>query len=291
MTAALATGPGRVARRGPAAAAVCACLVAAAAASAREPDHGVRPYAAAERGVALDAPVERVETIRLQSGMPELTTAEPGSEIADEPQSTVRSAAWFEGTDGHADDPATDVRDLLRVVQISGDAEGAAAPSRGTALDSVSTAPAGGAGRAAPESPGRLAWPESSGRIDPEQTLRDWAEGAGLLLGFAVVSLWLVRQWVSRRAQPGGPTTHLRTIESLSLPQRCRIHLVEVQGRQVLVASDAAGVKSVTVLPDRFASVLDPDEAEAALQLARTTAAAEPEHRRDWGQLHEARPT
>ena len=73
--------------------------------------------------------------------------------------------------------------------------------------------------------------------------------------------------------------SHLRTIESLALPQRCRIHLVEVDGRQVLVAADAAGIKSVTVMPDRFGQLLDVTDEEAETAVAATTnrrPAAEP---------------
>jgi flagellar biogenesis protein FliO len=56
----------------------------------------------------------------------------------------------------------------------------------------------------------------------------------------------------------------MRTIESLSLPHRCRVHLVEIEGRQLVVATDAGGVKSMTVLPDRFAALMDHSDGEAA---------------------------
>lgn len=114
-------------------------------------------------------------------------------------------------------------------------------------------------------------WPEAA-EIDPGATLQGWAEGAGLLVAISVVLLWLVRQWVWKRTLPGGAAVHLRNIESLSLPQRCRVHLVEVSGRHVLVACDAGGLKSVTVLPERFDTLL-PGDVEPASEAARTAAA------------------
>lgn len=134
----------------------------------------------------------------------------------------------------------------------------------GGALPPVHTAPDVATAAAPEHSAGladdplsRLRLPPSASQFDPAQTLKDWAEGVGLLIAFGIVSLWLVRQWVSRQDGGSGPAAHLRTIESLSLPQRCRIHLVDVDGRQVLVAVDASGIKSVTPLPDRFASLLE----------------------------------
>jgi flagellar biogenesis protein FliO len=136
----------------------------------------------------------------------------------------------------------------------------------------------------------RFAFPESSTEFDPGQTLRDWAEGAGLILAFVVVALWLLRQWITRRDLPGGAMSHLRTIESLALPQRCRIHLVEVDGRQVLVAADAAGIKSVTVMPDRFGQLLDVTDEEAESAVTATGSPPEPTRTVAWHGLQESRP-
>jgi flagellar biogenesis protein FliO len=137
----------------------------------------------------------------------------------------------------------------------------------------------------------RLAWPATTERIDPAQTLRDWAEGAGLVVAFGIVSLWIVRQYLAKRTQTGGPTKHMQLIESLWLPQRCRVHLVEAGGRQVLVTTDAAGVKCVTVLPDRFAALLDDDAGDAAPETVPLAGAVEPEQSRVWNALRESRLT
>lgn len=290
-TASIAASPGRVPRRGPVVAALCAALIVSAAASAGEADRVSRPYVAAEQGIGLDVPRERPATLDAFFGKHEISTVD----VAENPSSSVRSAAWLESIDSRSDATANDASELQRVALIAAESEDAATSGReptATPDESSGTAGTSAARTGVVDEPlARLAWPEATGRIDPEQTLRDWAEGAGLLLGFGIVSLWLVRQWVSKRAQPGGPTTHLRTIETLSLPQRCRIHLVEVQGRQVLVAMDGAGVKSVTVLPDRFASLLDPDASDAALNLAHAAAGAQPERDGDWSRLREMRTT
>lgn len=157
----------------------------------------------------------------------------------------------FSTTHGNVIDAAGDDRSIGRMVPVSAEnVEEAAIPIDGARS-------AGFAAGVADDPLSRLKLPESASQFDPAQTLKDWAEGAGLLIAFVIVSLWLVRQWVARQAGASGPTAHLRTIESLSLPQRCRIHLVDVDGRQVLVAVDASGIKSVTPLPDRFASLLE----------------------------------
>jgi flagellar biogenesis protein FliO len=136
----------------------------------------------------------------------------------------------------------------------------------------------------------RLSLSQSQSQFDPGQTLQDWAEGAGLIVAFGVVGLWLLRQWVSRRDLPGGAAAHLRTIESLALPQRCRIHLVEVDGRQVLVAADAAGIKSVTVLPDRFNSLLDGTDEHTDQTGVSLGELPESQRSATWHGLPESRP-
>jgi flagellar biogenesis protein FliO len=104
----------------------------------------------------------------------------------------------------------------------------------------------------------RIQWPESDTGVDAGATLRGLAEGAGLVLAIAVVGLWALRQWLVKRSLVEGAGRHVRRVDSLSLPQRCHVHLLDVQGRRVLVAIDSGGVKGVTVLPDSFDSLIEP---------------------------------
>ena len=106
----------------------------------------------------------------------------------------------------------------------------------------------------------RIQWPEADTGVDAGATLRGVAEGAGLVLAIAVVALWALRQWLVKRSLVEGAGRHLRRVDSLSLPQRCQVHLLDVQGRRVLVAIDSGGVKGVTVLPDSFDSLIEPPD-------------------------------
>lgn len=120
----------------------------------------------------------------------------------------------------------------------------------------------------------RLEWPEPDGSVDAGATLRGLAEGAGLVLALCVVGLWGLRHWLVKRSRPAGSGHNLRRIESLALPQRCQVHLLDVQGKRVLVAMDAAGLKGVTVLPDSFDSLVElQGDGDAVDPPARQTAA------------------
>lgn len=120
----------------------------------------------------------------------------------------------------------------------------------------------------------RLEWPEPDGSVDAGATLRGLAEGAGLVLALCVVGLWGLRHWLVKRNQPAGSGQNLRRIDSLALPQRCQVHLLDVQGQRVLVAMDAGGLKGVTVLPDSFESLVElQEQREAVAAPARPVAA------------------
>lgn len=86
--------------------------------------------------------------------------------------------------------------------------------------------------------------------------------GTLAVLGLCAGTLWFCRRWM----QPGGaPRPHnaqLRLVETLSLGQRCLVHLVQVANRPVLIGVDGSGVKTLVPLPENFAQALL--EAEAA---------------------------
>lgn len=267
---------GGIGRRRWACIAVGAMLIASTFAMANETDRAIRPQVVS--GPAPDARHTHTQNGPALRPLNEKTPARP-----------VRSAEWIETTDGTADSR------LRRVVPVAGDGvvNADAAPThrkQGIDAHEDGITPAKFNVPAA-EPLSRFTLPESSSEFDPGQTLRDWAEGAGLILAIGVVALWLLRQWLTRRDLPGGAMSHLRTIESLSLPQRCRVHLVEVDGRQVLVAADAAGIKSVTVLPDRFANLLDVTDEHAGSGVAPPADEPEPARGIAWHGLQESRPT
>jgi len=239
--------------------AVGAALFASAVGSAREPG----------QGLTLAAPESPADRPRNDAVVPPFGD--------DAPAFPVRSAGWLETVDGTTDSDAAAGDHRQRVTPIGGErTTNVSAPAK---LNVPAAEPLS-----------RLAWPDSSRQFDPGQTLKEWGEGAGLIVAFGVVALWLLRQWVSRRDLPGGSMSHLRTIESLSLPQRCRIHLVEVDGRHVLVAADAAGVKSVTVLPDRFAALLAGAEGHPEPGIAQLAELPESDSSPAWHGLHESKP-
>lgn len=99
---------------------------------------------------------------------------------------------------------------------------------------------------------GRLEWPPAASDVGAGDILSQLAQGTGLVLALCVSGLWVLRQWLSKRSLPAGVSAELRRVESLALPNRCQIHLVEVQGRRVLVGTDPAGLKGVTVLSAPF---------------------------------------
>lgn len=278
------------ARRGPRspgilqclAGACCACVLLVTAASGREPNRSGAVSVIGERNHGTPAPVGR---------LPELTstpTEDPESDgTFPSAQSPLPGVRFADLQDADGPDASGSI------TQVAADADSAAvgeSATLGVESPPATVSPASGAARSTrPRDPlSRLAWSDSPSPIDPGQTLRDWAEGAGLLVGFGIVALWLVRQWVARKEFPGGTATQVRSVETLNLPQRCRIHLIEVQGRHVLVAMDPAGVKSVTVLPDRFPAILAAETDDADGNTA-------PPHEADrgsaWNTLRESRIT
>lgn len=232
----------------------CCCavglLISGATAAAQDPVLRGGPRLSADRGPRLTSASSDVSLRRVPHRSSHRDAAPAG----------VQRADWNETV---YDRRPSDASSASAVIQVAGEAESTEAePAPGATGETTTATPELFPGSNTEERLSRLDWPNQTPQVDPAETLKDWAENAGLLLGFAMVSLWLVRQWLGKRTFEGGPTTHLRTVESLTLPQRCRVHLVDVQGRQVLVATDQAGVKSVTVLPDRFEELVERSEQE-----------------------------
>lgn len=264
-------------------AACCACVLLVSAAAGREPNHSGAVSVIGDRNHGASPPVNRTSVVLPPKPV---SVAPAGTESASDSPGAP-SGVHF--ADLQEDAPGN----LPRVVQIAADDEHAAIINSAAAVAASPPTDVPAAADSAQsttrhEPLSRLAWPDSASSIDPAQTLRDWAEGAGLLVGFGLVALWLVRQWLARKEFPGGTTTQVRSVETLNLPQRCRIHLIEVQGRQVLVAVDPAGVKSVTVLPDRFPAMLAAESDEVDSGMAQPP---EADRRSAWNTLHESQIT
>jgi len=72
------------------------------------------------------------------------------------------------------------------------------------------------------------------------------------VLALCVGSLWVARRWLGPGSPHAATAKHLRLTETLSLGNRCALHLVQVGNRQVLIAADPSGLKSVVPLNESF---------------------------------------
>lgn len=80
--------------------------------------------------------------------------------------------------------------------------------------------------------------------------------GTVLVLGLCVVTLRLGKKWLTGMQPPPGPDSKMRLVESLSLGNRCVMHLVHVGNRLVLVGTDASGLKTLAPLAQGFDETL-----------------------------------
>ena len=88
--------------------------------------------------------------------------------------------------------------------------------------------------------------------------------GTIVVLGLCVVTLWVIRRWVNPQPQAGVGPRALELKETLSLGNRCSLHLVQLGKREVLVGVDAAGIKVIVPLPHAFDDVLAQTEMPGA---------------------------
>jgi flagellar biogenesis protein FliO len=265
--------------------AVGAVLLSTAGAMAREPGPVRGPSTSAERSRARSA-------IRSDnSAALSIAGADSGRNGGDEHLFRVRSADWLESIDGTAGADASFADDAQTVILLSGESTVLQGSSQRRNTNPAEQVAPTGFHATGNDPLSRLTLSDSTSQFDPGQTLKEWAEGAGLMVAFGVVALWLIRQWLTRRDLPGRPTVNLRTIETLSLPQRCRVHLVEVDRRQVLVAADSTGIKSVTVLPDRFATLLEHTDDQSEPNVSQFSEPPDAERGVVWSGRNESRLT
>jgi flagellar biogenesis protein FliO len=95
-------------------------------------------------------------------------------------------------------------------------------------------------------------WPEAP---DPKALLERLGVGTVVVLGLCVGALWAAKRWL-RGAPVAAASQQLRLLEALPLGNRCTLYLVSAGDRRILVGADAAGLKTVTLLPEGFADAL-----------------------------------
>ena len=89
--------------------------------------------------------------------------------------------------------------------------------------------------------------------------------GTMFVLILSVAAIWYGKRYLTAYAA-GALGGELKLVETLPLGNRCRLHLVRLGARQILIGADGAGIKTVTPLDD-FEQVLA-DNAEPARDAA-----------------------
>jgi flagellar biogenesis protein FliO len=92
-------------------------------------------------------------------------------------------------------------------------------------------------------------WPDPP---DTAAMLRRVVVGTGIVLGLCVCTLYAGRRWLRGAPAGNGSGAALRLVETLSLGNRCSVHLLQTGEHQVLVGIDAGGLKSLLPLPPSF---------------------------------------
>lgn len=105
------------------------------------------------------------------------------------------------------------------------------------------------------------AWPEEP---NPRGMLLRLVAGTAVVLALCAGTLFLARRWLRQVPGQGGSGGHLTVIETLSLGNRAVVHLLRVGRQQVLVGTDAAGMKALIPLPEPFGDALEEAQAKTA---------------------------
>jgi flagellar biogenesis protein FliO len=113
----------------------------------------------------------------------------------------------------------------------------------------------------APSEPGKKtelaytppAWPEAP---DPKAMIMRLVLGTAIVLGLCAGTLLLSKRWLRGMPVKNSTTGPLSLVDTLSLGNRCHVHLVGVGNRRILVGVDAGGLKSVVPLTEPFEDTL-----------------------------------
>lgn len=101
-------------------------------------------------------------------------------------------------------------------------------------------------------------WPEAP---DHQAMFLRLGLGTAVVLALCIATVLICKRWLGGTPVPASASTHLRRIETLSLPQRCWVHLVHVNGQAVLVGGDPGGIRTIVPLPESFSTALASVEA------------------------------
>jgi flagellar biogenesis protein FliO len=96
-------------------------------------------------------------------------------------------------------------------------------------------------------------WPEAP---DPRAMLTRLGVGTAVVLALCIVTLVVCRHWLRPKPDSSGGNGCMTLVETLSLGNRCLVHLVRVGNQQVLVGQDGGGLKSLVALPAAFDEAL-----------------------------------
>jgi flagellar biogenesis protein FliO len=80
--------------------------------------------------------------------------------------------------------------------------------------------------------------------------------GTVAALALCAGSLWFGRKWLRGNLVATGPGGQLRVLESVSLGNRCFVHLVQAGEARVLAGTDSAGLKALLAVPSPFPDIL-----------------------------------
>lgn len=114
------------------------------------------------------------------------------------------------------------------------------------------------AGRVGGEQEGRFSdyappWPEAP---DTGAMIARLFVGTVVVLAACWATLWMAKRWLRGPQTAPAASGRLQILDSINLGNRCSLQLVQADGRQVLVGSDATGLKALVALPDSFQSML-----------------------------------
>lgn len=104
-------------------------------------------------------------------------------------------------------------------------------------------------------------WPEAP---DSRAMLTRLGVGTAVVLVLCVVTLVACRRWLRGLPHSANANARMVLVETLSLGNRCQVHLVRIGKQQVLVGLDGGGIKSLVALPEAFDDALAEAQTEPA---------------------------
>ncbi|HVJ87944.1 MAG TPA: flagellar biosynthetic protein FliO [Caulifigura sp.] len=115
---------------------------------------------------------------------------------------------------------------------------------------------------------------EAASADDLEGMLHNMVWVTGTIGLGAVVSLWMLRMWLTRGGRSVVPTKSLKLVDTLRIGPRCGVYLVEAEKHRVLVGVEHGKTMCLMPLPESFTESLEdatdePEEPRAAAGFER----------------------